>query len=395
MPTYDYYKNIFKDLQHPLAYVDVDLLDENIHSILARAKQKQIRLASKSIRCTAVLKHILNSSKQFQGIMTFSAQEVVMLSQQGFDDLLMGYPIMNLSDLNAIAQEIENGKQIVLMVDKPVHLQIIQQAADVNQQQFKICIDLDLSIDYPGLHFGVWRSSITNMQQLQVFLEEIKKYNGVELVGLMGYEAQVAGVGNQQQGQALKNKVIQQLQKSAIKKIAAKRAKAIDIIKKEGFNLILVNGGGTGSIESTIEEDVVTEVTVGSGFYNSHLFDNYHQFQHQPAAGFALQITRNPKANIYTCAGGGYIASGAIEQSKAPKPYLPHNCKLDKLEGAGEVQTPIHYAGQQKLNIGDSIFFRHAKAGELCERFNSLHLIKNGQIIDEVKTYRGQGYCFL
>jgi D-serine deaminase-like pyridoxal phosphate-dependent protein len=42
---------------------------------------------------------------------------------------------------------------------------------------------------------------------------------------------------------------------------------------------------------------------------------------------------------------------------------------------------------------GDPILFRHAKAGELAERFRTLHLIAGGRVLDEVPTYRGQGLC--
>ncbi|MCB0840922.1 MAG: amino acid deaminase/aldolase, partial [Bacteroidetes bacterium] len=125
------------------------------------------------------------------------------------------------------------------------------------------------------------------------------------------------------------------------------------------------------------------------------LFDYYKHFQHLPAMGFALEITRIPQPGIFTCAGGGYIASGTTENIKAPKPYLPEGIKLLPNEGAGEVQTPVKYKGEEKLKIGDPIFFRHSKAGELCERFQTLYLVSKGEIVDQVETYRGAGQCFL
>jgi D-serine deaminase-like pyridoxal phosphate-dependent protein len=45
--------------------------------------------------------------------------------------------------------------------------------------------------------------------------------------------------------------------------------------------------------------------------------------------------------------------------------------------------------------IGDPIFFRHAKAGELCERFATLALVENGAVSEDVPTYRGDGKTFL
>jgi D-serine deaminase-like pyridoxal phosphate-dependent protein len=160
-----------------------------------------------------------------------------------------------------------------------------------------------------------------------------------------------------------------------------------------GLTLRFVNGGGTGSLHTTSRETAVTEVTAGSAFFAPLLFDHYHDFRFQPAAGYAIQIVRQPKPGLYTCLGGGYPASGQTGPDKSPQPYLPVGARLDGNEGAGEVQTPIHYTGPEKLALGDPIFMRHAKAGELCERFNTLLLLRNGRLHEEVTTYRGDGQC--
>jgi len=41
------------------------------------------------------------------------------------------------------------------------------------------------------------------------------------------------------------------------------------------------------------------------------------------------------------------------------------------------------------------VYFRHAKAGELCERFASLHLLEGERILEQAPTYRGEGQSFL
>ena len=160
--------------------------------------------------------------------------------------------------------------------------------------------------------------------------------------------------------------------------------------------LLKIQAGQLGLIRTMHAlEEAVTEVTVGSGLYSSSLFDSYSNFQHQPAAAFAVEIVRQPKENIYTCHGGGYIASGAVGVDKQPLPYLPEGFELMAQEGTGEVQTPIVNKSTEKIGLGDPVYFRHSKAGELCERFNNLIFIANGEIIDTVPTYRGEGMCFL
>lgn len=393
--NYSTYKEIFDGRKLPLAFVDMDLLDKNIQQILERSKNIPIRIASKSIRCAHILDYIFKSNKQFRGVMSFSGTEAVFLSKKGFDDILIAYPVTNSEVIADICAEIKTGKYINLMTDKLDHVHLINEIGKKIEVKIPISVDIDMSVDFPGLHFGVWRSSIRKPNNLKTLLEEIKLMEFVSLEGVMGYEAQIAGITDKVEKKWLMNNVIRSLKKFSINKIADKRKKAVEMIRSMGFDLKIVNGGGTGSLESTIQEDVITEVTVGSGFFNSHLFDHYRQFHHEPAAGFACAINRHPDNNIFTCSGGGYVASGAPEKLKLPLPFLPAGAKLMKNEGAGEVQTPIVYKGNEKLKIGDPVFFRHSKAGELCERFNTLNLIRKNKIELEVPTYRGEGQCFL
>ncbi|GHO95280.1 amino acid aldolase [Reticulibacter mediterranei] len=392
---YHYYKKVFAGRQMPFAFVDLDVLDQNIHAIAARTEGKQVRLPSKSLRSVAILKRILAANARFQGIMCFTAREAVYLASQGFQDLLLGYPIWHEQDIAAVAQANGAGSDITLMVDS---LDQIEQAERVAQKygvQLPLCLDIDMSSDFPGLHFGVWRSSLRTSAQVRPLIEHILASSHVQLVGLMGYESQIAGVGDAVPRQMAKNMLVRWLKERSRKELAVRRAEIVELIKSYGVQLRFVNGGGTGSIATTRQEEVVTEITVGSGFYSPALFDNFHEFRYQPAAGYAIEIIRRPSPTLYTCQGGGYIASGDVGLAKQPQPYLPAGARLTPFEGAGEVQTPIRYTGPLELHMGDPIFMRHAKAGELCERFTRLLLVSNGAIVDEVTTYRGDGQCFI
>jgi D-serine deaminase-like pyridoxal phosphate-dependent protein len=139
----------------------------------------------------------------------------------------------------------------------------------------------------------------------------------------------------------------------------------------------------------------VTEVAAGSGFYAPTLFDHYSSFRLTPAAGFALPIVRKPSAGVATALGGGYLASGTGDALRLPTPWLPAGLRLDPEEGAGEVQTPLLGEAANGLGVGDRVYMRHAKAGELCEHFDYLYLVEGGEIVDEVPTYRGEGLTFL
>lgn len=394
MPHYSDYKQAFSGLSMPFAWVDMDQLDRNIALHCKRARHMPVRIASKSVRSVEILRYLLAANSQLQGIMCYHPAEAAWLASLGFNDLLIAYPSLDEAALSAALEQVAKGKTIHFMIDLFEHAQVIQNLAKQKQVQALLCMDVDMSIDYPGLHFGVHRSRIKSPAQAVELFRKISVLPNLHLQGVMGYEAQIAGLGDAVPGQLVKNQLIRKLKENAIPKIEARRTKTVLALRDAGADIRLVNGGGTGSIETTISEPAVTEVTVGSGFYCSHLFDNYQAFSAHPAAGFAIQVTRKPAKNIVTCNGGGYVASGTAESLKLPQPYLPRNIRLDVNEATGEVQTPLHYRGTG-LQCGDPVFFRHAKAGELCERFNTLHLIRNNQIEREISTYRGDGKVFM
>ncbi|QJD84423.1 amino acid deaminase/aldolase [Cohnella herbarum] len=381
----------------PFAYLDRELLDRNIQDIARAAGSKKIRVASKSIRSVEVLRHIFSSGDTFQGIMCYTAAEAAFLAKQGFRDLLLGYPTWEPEGIRRLIELIGEGHEITFMTDCVEHVDRIATIGQELGVRVPLCLDIDMSSNFPGLRFGVWRSPLSEWDNVKPIVERMMESPWVRLDGVMGYEAQIAGVGDRVPGAALKNAVIRQLKRRSIREIAKRRTEIVHRIQALGVELRIVNAGGTGSLSSSREEAHVTELTVGSGFYSPTLFDHYRDFRYRPAAGFAVEIVRKPRNDIVTCLGGGYIASGAPGITKLPQPYLPQGLELIPLEGAGEVQTPLRYRGRipNSLSLGDPVFFRHAKAGELCERFDSLYVISDGVIVGEYSTYRGMGENFL
>ncbi len=396
-PTRDYvyYKDVFAGYPMPFAYLDLDLLEQNIREIVARAGDKKIRLASKSLRSVSVIKRILAASPTFQGVMSYTALEAVFLASQGIDDLLIGYPTWHANDIAAVAHATATGAHITLMIDSVEHVEQVESIAKEHGVRLPLCLDIDMATQFPGLHFGVWRSTLRTPEQARPVIERILTSSHVWLDGLMGYEAQIAGVGDNIAGQALKSMLVRQLKRYSGREVVARRTALVELIASYGQPLRFVNGGGTGSIHTTRREPAVTEITVGSGFYSPALFDSYRDFRYQPAAGYAIEIVRRPAPSLYTCLGGGYIASGGTGPEKQPRPYLPLGASLDPIEGAGEVQTPVRYKGDVPLSLGDPIFMRHSKAGELCERFPHLLLVSDGIVKGNYTTYRGDGQCFI
>ena len=396
--SHERYERIFAEVEAPFAFVDLDAMWANAAAMQERAGGKPVRVASKSVRCRALLEAILRRDARFQGLMTFTLPETLWLAEQGFENLLLAYPTADTGALGELALRSvahPDGAPIV-MVDCVEHLDAIESVLGTGAAPVRVCIDLDAGWWALGgrIKVGPKRSPVHTVEQAVELAREIERRPQIELDALMAYEGQIAGVGDRPPGRRLRGAAIRFMQRRSAAELAERRGAVVAALG-EFVDLEVVNGGGTGSLELTSAEDAVTEVTAGSGFYAPALFDHYSRFTLTPAAAYALPIVRKPARKVATALGGGYLASGSGDPARLPAPWLPEGLRLDPEEGAGEVQTPLLGDPAADLGVGDRVYLRHAKAGELCERFDSLHLVEGEEIVDVVPTYRGEGRNFL
>jgi D-serine deaminase-like pyridoxal phosphate-dependent protein len=391
-------------VEPPFAVIDLDAFWHNAADMERRAAGKPIRLASKSVRCRALQERVLERSG-FQGTLAFTLPEALWLAEQGFQDLVVAYPTADREALRALAKcpGSEPGAHVSVMVDSVAQLDLIESAIGPEAgAPIEVCIDVDAGLWLLDgrIRVGAKRSPVHRPDQAATFAREILAHERLRLVGIMSYESQIAGLGDSPPGRRVRAATIRALQRRSARELAGRRGEAVaavqEVLHAAGADpLRFVNGGGTGSLELTAAEPAVTEVAAGSGLYGPSLFDAYRAFQPEPAALFALPVVRRPSPGVVTVLGGGYLASGPADAARLPVPFLPRGLSLDKQEGAGEVQTPLQGAAARGLRMGDRVWFRHAKAGELCERFDRLYLIEGERIAEEVATYRGEGKCFL
>ena len=396
--SHERYERVFAEVEAPFAFVDLDAMWANAEAMLGRSAGKPVRVASKSVRCRALLEAILGRDQRFRGLMTYTLPETLWLAEQGFEDLLLAYPTADVGALEELALRSAANPEgaPIVMVDCVEHLEMIESVLGKGAPPIRVCIDVDASWWWLGgrVKIGPKRSPIHTVEQAVALAREIEKRPQIELDALMAYEGQISGVGDLPPGQRLRGAAIRYMQRRSASEIAERRA-AIVTELSEFVELEIVNGGGTGSLELTAAEEAVTEVTAGSGFYAPVLFDHYSRFSLTPAAAFALPVTRKPSDWVATALGGGYLASGPGNPGRLPSPWLPEGLRFDDEEGAGEVQTPLLGEPAGSLAVGDRVYLRHAKAGELCERFETLFLVEGDRIVDEVPTYRGDGKAFL
>jgi D-serine deaminase-like pyridoxal phosphate-dependent protein len=400
-----HYDAIFTGVTPPFAFVDLDAMRANAQVMLAQAGGLPIRIASKSVRSTAVLRRIFELDPGFRGLLAFTAAEALHLADAGFDDIVVAYPTVDRGAIARVARLTaeDPARAPVLMVDDRPHLDLIEGSIGGGRSHVRVCLDVDAGWWPLGgrmARIGPKRSPVHEPRRAAQMAAEIAERPGTELAGLMAYEGQIAGVGDRQAGHPLRNAAIRGMQSASERDLRGRLPDVVAAVNgaltEHGApELGFINGGGTGSLARTAAAGVVTELTAGSGFYAPTLFDSYRSLDLTPAAMFCLPVVRRPVGGVATLLGGGYVASGPAEASRLPQPYLPGGLRFDRQEGAGEVQTPVTGAAAYKLRIGDKVYLRHAKAGELCEHFDSLYLVEDGGIVERVPTYRGEGRTFL
>ena len=395
-----------KGLDPPLAVVDLAAFDHNSDDLVRRAAGRPIRVASKSVRCRTLLDRVL-ARPGFAGLLCYSLREALWLCAQGTsDDLVVGYPTADRGALAALAADDVARRRITLMADSAEQLDLVDEAVGPGHPEVRICLDLDASwrplsrsaLSWPAVHIGARRSPLHSPEQAVAFARAVLSRPGFRLTGVMSYEAQIAGLADAPPGRPLRAVTLRVIQRLSAAELRERRGEAIRQIQALA-PLEFVNGGGTGSLETTVADPSVTEVTAGSGLMGPVLFDAYRRFSPRPALLYALPVVRRPGGPVATLFSGGYIASGPPGGDRAPAPYRPAGLKLSRTEGAGEVQTPVRGAAAAGLRVGDRVWLRHAKAGELAEHFNDYHLVQDSAMPDAaparpVPTYRGEGQCF-
>jgi D-serine deaminase-like pyridoxal phosphate-dependent protein len=405
---FDLYDRATAELDPPLAIVDLEAFDANAEDLVRRAGGVPIRVVSKSLRCRFLLDRALEKPG-FQGVMSYSLAEALWLHGdggrrdlgRGLDaDILVAYPTVDRAALRALTASQSARQHLTLMVDSTEHLDFIDATLGDGHPPVRVCLELDvawLPLEHSrleGPRVGTLRSPLRSPQDAVALAKAILARPGFSLVGLMGYEGQIAGLGDSPHGAPLKAAVLRLAQSRSAAELNDRRAAAVRLIR-ELTSLEFVNGGGTGSLESTAADKSVTELAAGSGLVGPTLFDSYSKFRPRPALLYALPVVRRPGAGSVTLYSGGYVASGTGTRDRLPGPFWPEGLKLTRTEGAGEVQTPVVGSAADRLRLGDRVWMRHAKGGELAERFAQYYVVEPNAIeVRPVPTYRGEGQCF-
>lgn len=386
--------------QRPVAVLDLDAFDANAADLARRAQGTPIRVASKSLRVRRLIGHVL-TRPGFRGVLAYTLPEALWLVEHGATDVVVAYPTADRSALSRLATDEQAREAITVMVDETAQLDLILDAARARsgapvlspRRRIRVAIELDAAYSpLPGVRMGALRSPLRRPHQVLDLAREVQDRPGLSLVGLMAYEGQIAGVTDA--ARTPYGAAVRVMKALSAREIAERRAATVAAVRQIA-DLAFVNGGGTGSIETTRTEDAVTEIAAGSGLIGPGLFDGYHGFCPRPALLLGLSVVRRPARGVATLLGGGWVASGVPGADRLPTIHHPPGLRFAPQEAAGEVQTPVIGEAAERLRVGDTVWLRHAKAGEPAEHALDYQLLSGGEVVAAAPTYRGEGRLFL
>jgi D-serine deaminase-like pyridoxal phosphate-dependent protein len=381
-------------LDAPVGALHLGALRHNAQDMVRRAHGTPIRIASKSVRVRGVVEALLRQPG-YRGVLAYTLAEALWLADT-VDDVVVGYPTAERRGIRRLGTDPDLAGRVTLMVDSPQQLDLIDDVLPPSQrEELRVCLELDASWEAPVLgHLGVRRSPVHDPADAGALAAYIVRRRGFRLVGMMSYEAQIAGVVTRPAGRPIDGAVNRWMQSRSLPELLERRARAVAAVR-EHADLEFVNGGGTGSLEATAADASVTEIAAGSGLFGGHLFDGYAHFTPAPAAAFALDVVRSPSPAHATILGGGWIASGPAGADRVPRIVWPEGLAMLPRESAGEVQTPVTGPAARRLRAGDRVWFRHTKSGELSEHLNAFAVVDGDEVVDTLPTYRGEGKAFL
>ena len=152
-----------RDLDAPLAVLDLDALEANAAELERRASGTPIRLASKSVRVREIVDRVL-ARPGWRGVMSYALAEALWLVEHGHDDVFVAYPDLGRAALARLAADETALQRITLAIDSVEHVAALADRVP-GGAPLRVAVDVDASLRLGPVHLGVRRSPVRTPAQ--------------------------------------------------------------------------------------------------------------------------------------------------------------------------------------------------------------------------------------
>lgn len=385
-----YFAELNRQLQRdgegvPTLLLDLDRLDANADLLAARlAGRLQLRLVAKSLASTGLLEY-LAKRLQTQRFMVFHQPQINRLAKSFPQaDLLLGKPMPVAAALNFYRQlphhlNFDPDRQLTWLIDSRQRLQQYAELAAALGRPLRIALEIDI---------GLERGGFATPQALAQAVQQLGQLPGLQLQGLMGYDAHVA------------HTPLWQGQIKAFNEADTRYRQFI--AGAEAFSGLWptqprLNGGGSLTyLLHSQQQSSLNEIAVGSALLKPAEFDTALLEDHQPALWIASPVLKaldgtlpyaqslqalieawNPnRQHAYYLYGGRWPA----------QPVSPAGLDYDKLYGRSANQERLIGSAATQLTDQDWVFLRPTISEGLLGDFSEIRLLRRGQLVGRWST---------
>ncbi|NMY01666.1 DSD1 family PLP-dependent enzyme [Pseudomonas sp. WS 5059] len=375
----------------PVLLIDLDRLDHNIDIVMQSVRRggKHLRLVEKSLPAPGLLAYIAQRAGT-QRLMSFH-QPFLNHDAQVFPDadILLGKPLpVRSAELFYQGHQgpFDPARQLQWLLDTPQRLQQYLALAQGLGTRLRINIELDV-----GLH----RGGISDNAVLGQMLGLISAHpQHLEFAGFMGYDPFVGmGVpGILGSPQALFDKVMQRYHGF------------VDFTRQQFAALwrdgLTLNTAGSPSYGMHEQEQLSSEVSVGTAMLKPTHYDLPSLSEHVPAAYIATPVLKSTGAvNIPALDDKSRLLSWWDRNQRATffiyggnwmaEFESPLGLQSNGLYGRSSNQEMVNGSPGVGLNIDDQVFLRPTQTESVLLQFGDLLAVRGGKIVDSWPVYTG------
>lgn len=395
-PYSEYFRQLNQQLKahgpmRPVLLIDLDRLDHNIDIVMQSVQRggKHLRLVEKSLPAPGLLAYIAKRAGT-RRLMSFH-QPFLNHDAQVFPDadILLGKPLpVRSAELFYQHHQgaFDPARQLQWLLDTPQRLQQYLALAQGLGTRLRINIELDV-----GLH----RGGISDNAVLGQMLGLIRAHpQHLEFAGFMGYDPFVGmGVpGILGSPQALFEKVMQRYNGF------------VDFSRQQFATLwrddLTLNTAGSPSYRMHEQEQLSSEVSVGTAMLKPTHYDLPSLSEHVPAAYIATPVLKSTGAvNIPALDDKSRLLSWWDRNQRATFFIYGGNWMADfespaglqsnGLYGRSSNQEMVNGSPNVGLSVDDQVFLRPAQTESVLLQFGDLLAVRGGKIVESWPVYTG------
>lgn len=321
------------DLETPLVYVDLDILEENLdrYASLAAEHDVSLRTHTKAHKCSELAK--MQQDRRPDGVLCQKLGEAEVMIRAGIEDILLVVPVVTEVKLDRLCWLAAQCRQFAMLVDSPANIDPLNQAAATREQTIPVVIEIDTGLNRMGVPFGKPAAELASY---------IEGCEAVELHGILGHDAQLPFLAEDED----------HLQELCADTATELGETATAIADETGTESLAVTTGASATAPYMAQHATITELDPGRYLFND--VDILERAPHVSISNCALRVVTTvvskPSQHRAICNAGSKTFS-YIDQ---PRPRVVGHPDVDFV-GKSSEHGHLELTDAAELTVGDRL----------------------------------------